>query len=124
KNGRGASCYDDVDRHSHQLRGEVGKPFGASIGRAILDDVALPLDVAQIPEPATKSIEVGRVGGGGYRFQDADAPNLSALLRGYGQRPRDSRAAEQRDELASLHLAPLSWQLAQQLLPDPYHLLL
>jgi hypothetical protein len=36
-----------------------------------------------------------------------------------GERPR-SRAAEQGDELAALHVAPLPWQLALQLLCNAY----
>jgi hypothetical protein len=36
------------------------------------------------------------------------------------ERPRRSRTAEQRDELAPLHVAPLPWQLAQQLLRNAY----
>jgi hypothetical protein len=42
------------------------------------------------------------------------------LLRASRERPRRSSAAEQRDELAAFHVAPLSWQLAQQLLRNPY----
>src|SRR4030095_6311537 len=41
---------------------------------------------------------VGRV-----RHEHADAPHPLALLRARRQRPRDRRAAEQRDELAPLH---------------------
>jgi hypothetical protein len=44
------------------------------------------------------------------------------LLRARRQRPR-GRAAEQRDELAALHVAPLPWQLAQQLLCNAYDVL-
>jgi hypothetical protein len=36
------------------------------------------------------------------------------------ERPDSSRAAEQRDEFAALHVAPLSWQFAQQLLRNAY----
>jgi hypothetical protein len=35
-------------------------------------------------------------------------------------RPRSRRAADERDELAALHVAPLPWQLAQQLLRNGY----
>jgi len=38
----------------------------------------------------------------GRRLDDADPPHALSLLRAYRDRPR-SRAAEQRDELASLH---------------------
>jgi len=41
------------------------------------------------------------------------------LLRARRERPR-SRAADQSDELAPLHVAPLPWQLAQQLLRNAY----
>jgi hypothetical protein len=33
---------------------------------------------------------------------------------------RRRRAAEQRDELAAFHVAPLPWQLAQQLLRNAH----
>ena len=42
------------------------------------------------------------------------------LLRPRRERPRGSRAAEQGDEVASPHVAPLPWQLAQQLLRNAY----
>jgi hypothetical protein len=42
---------------------------------------------------------------------DADAPDALALLRARSERPRGSRGAEQRDELAPFHvwMAP-AWQ--------------
>jgi hypothetical protein len=36
------------------------------------------------------------------------------------ERPHDRRPAKQRDELAALHVAPLPWQLAQQLLRNAH----
>ena len=39
----------------------------------------------------------------GERHHDADSPYLVGLLRACRHRPRHSRAAEQRDELASPH---------------------
>src|SRR5262245_31108100 len=42
------------------------------------------------------------------------------LLRARRERPRGNRAAEEGDEVAALHVAPLSWQLAQQPLSNPY----
>jgi hypothetical protein len=36
------------------------------------------------------------------------------------ERPRRSRAADKRDEVAAFHVAPLPWQLAQQLLRNAY----
>jgi hypothetical protein len=39
---------------------------------------------------------------------------------GESLRPGGGRAAEQPDEFAALHVAPLPWQLAQQLLRNAY----
>src|SRR5262245_25723841 len=54
------------------------------------------------------------------RHQHADPPQSFRLLRARRERPCDRRAAEQGDEVAALHVAPLSWQLAQQLLRNAY----
>ena len=40
---------------------------------------------------------------GGRGHQHADAPHPLRLLRARGERPRRSRTAEKRDELAALH---------------------
>src|SRR5258705_13434058 len=47
--------------------------------------------------------------------EHADAPDALALLRARRERPRRSRAAEQRDELASPHVLPSDPGIA------PYH---
>ena len=55
----------------------------------------------------------------GIWMQECDAPHALALLRARHERPR-GRAAEQGDELAAFHVAPLPWQLAQQLLRNAH----
>jgi hypothetical protein len=51
----------------------------------------------------------------------ADRGTQSLASRPAAPAPRaSSRAAEKRDKLAPLHVALLSWQLAQQLLRNAY----
>jgi hypothetical protein len=55
----------------------------------------------------------------GCRQQHANASHPLGLLRPRRERPR-GRTAKQRDEFAALHVAPLPWQLAQQLVRNAY----
>jgi len=83
----------------HQLVGERGQSRDLSVGEA-----NGALHIAEITHPAAKGPEDVHPRGGGERRQQADERLTCRLLRARRERPRDGRAAEQRDELAPLHV--------------------
>src|SRR5215467_4513542 len=72
---------------------------------AVVDAYISPNDPAQFAEPLQErciaGLSFGIVRHPGHKH--ADAPNTLRLLRARGKRPRDCRAAEQRDEGAAPH---------------------
>src|SRR5262249_42580853 len=79
------------------------QPVRLALSIAILDYDILCFNVSQVPQTSEKCAQV-RVGVGGSKQQHADARNPLALLRACRERPRDCRAAEERNEVAALHL--------------------
>src|SRR5262249_6516782 len=77
--------------------------FGTTLGGTILDDQVPTLDIPKFAQCLSECFKICGVQGQRCCFQHADAPHPLALLRARRERPRRRRAAEQRDELASLH---------------------
>src|SRR5262249_17822369 len=80
----------------------------ANVGRitqapAILDPQVAALAPAQLLQRLLERRELGTAGAATAR-EHADPPYAPWLLRARHERPRDGRAAEQRDEVAALHL--------------------
>src|SRR5262249_17273864 len=78
-----------------------GKPVELSLGPSIFQDNVATLDVSQLPQPFSHSLDqrLGRRAG----LQNAEAPYLRRwLLRTRRERPRPC-AAGKRDELAAFH---------------------
>jgi hypothetical protein len=92
--------HDQIDVETSQLGRELRKALGAAIGRAIVDDEVLALDVAEVPQTLAQRIEIGGVRRRRNHLQDADAVNLAGLLCA-GREPPRRRAAEERDEIAA-----------------------
>src|SRR5262245_47696851 len=70
-------------------------------------DVA-SFNVAEVPEPFNQGFEIGPLFLGAASVpKHPDYRNSSRLLRARRERPRGRRAAEQRDERAAPHGAPL-----------------
>jgi hypothetical protein len=94
---------DDIDFEVDQFGSESRKPIDLSIGTSRLDDDIPTFDIAELGEPPTKGIQVCSPFG---RFKTSYQHNTYSsdrgLLRARRERPRN-RAAEQRDELATLH---------------------
>src|SRR5262245_27204164 len=79
----------------------------ANVGRitqapAILDPQVAALAPAQLLERLLERRELGTAGAATAR-EHADPPYAPWLLRARHERPRDGRAAEQRDQLAAVH---------------------
>ena len=111
--GRGAMGQDDVRRERGQFRRVSANVGGIGRGPAGVDPHVAADGPAQLRQPLQERPDAGLkfriVRGCGQ--EHADAPHPLALLRARRERPRRRRAAEQRDELAPLHvwMAP-AWQ--------------
>ena len=84
-----------------ELPGEDGQLDRTLVGVSPVNGKIFAFDVAQLPKLFSKTVELGEILF--VTSQDADAPYALGLLRARRERPRRRRAAEQRDELASLH---------------------
>src|SRR5262245_15529498 len=98
-------CHDDVRRFADEL-GRIG-PDVIHIACApdnVDPDIAV-LRPTQLPQALAKRFDAGaRIGGALAPHEQADFPHPPGLLRARRERPRDSRAAEQRDEVATFDL--------------------
>ena len=101
-----------------ELPGEDGQLDRPLVGVSPVNGKIFAFDVAQLPKLFSKTVELGEILF--VTSQDADAPYALGLLRARRERPRRRRAAEQRDELAPLHvwMAPawqeIIWRAAQR----------
>src|SRR5260370_27591615 len=72
---------------------------GFQVRRTIFNSDGLAFDVAKVAQPLPEVVPYGSI------VDDADPRNLGrALLRTRRERPRRRRAAEQRDEMAPIHV--------------------
>src|SRR6516162_972099 len=92
---------------------------GLSFRKSILNGNILPNNVSQVAQPTLEGVSAGYHRGARVDAQKSNRDFIGCLLRARRERPR-RRAADQRDELAALHVAPLPRQLAQQLLRNAY----
>src|SRR5262249_15340854 len=102
--GAGKS-HDDVRPERDQFGREFANAIGIPCGPAVIDPHVAALGPARL----LQSLQERRDAGLAYRMvfgerhKHTDALDLRALLRTRRERPRDCRAAEQRDELAAFH---------------------
>jgi hypothetical protein len=96
--------HDQIDVQMKQFGYELRVTLGASVGRTVVQDEILPLDVAKLAQTLSQGIEIGGIGRCRGRLQHTDTIDPAGLLRARRERPRCRRAAEQRDELASFPL--------------------
>src|SRR6516162_76438 len=103
--GRPASGQDDVRGERNQLRRLLANLGGIGRGPADIElyvaadaPACFLQSLLKCPHAGLK-LSIIRIGG----QEHADAPHALGLLRACPKRPRDGRAAEQRDELAPDH---------------------
>ena len=99
---------------ANQISRQIRQPIDLILGETIHDRYVFALDVTAVLEPLSKCAQPLPDGVLRPCIQKSNHRHCR-LLRTSRERPCGS-AAEQRDELASPHDAPLPWQLAQQLL--------
>src|SRR5262249_29172590 len=98
----GSPQYQEIDIALNQFRDQGRKSIAATLSRTVFDNKVYPLDITELLKPLPEGVELGRILNRRYRFQHADPPQLHRLLRARRERPR-GRAAEQRNELPTLH---------------------
>src|SRR5262245_61697995 len=103
---RCAAGHDDVGRKRHQFRRTLAKIVRLDGGPVGLDAQVATFTPSQLLQALHQCgvalLDVRIVRGPAAR-EYADAPHALALLRPRSERPRNRRAAEHRDELATLH---------------------
>src|SRR6516225_10485455 len=104
--GKGGGCgpsHDDVDIAANELGSDVGNLLGRSLRPMIGDGEILPLDVTVLAQGITECPQHCGCRNRGSKKTNPDLFVPLAVLRARRERPRDRRAAEQRDELAADH---------------------
>src|SRR5262245_27782691 len=101
---------EHVDVEPKELVGQYWQPVVIPVRPTELDDEIAPYEPAEIAKARAKRRNATCVTGRGHQTEEADTSDLGRL-RTRRERPRDRRAAEQRDELAAFHvwMAP-AWQ--------------
>ena len=105
---RRSSCQDQVHLVLSQLGREVRESIVAAIGRSVLDDEILALDVAQSPEPVTKGVEIGGIRRRRCPLEHADPINSVRRLRRDRDGSKSDADSESYRESDQTH-AHLSW---------------
>src|SRR5262245_19698679 len=98
---RNAICCDRVDLTADQLGRQRWQTIVLTLRPPILDCDVLSFNVAGVFQALAECARSNRVPIGRCAIEKSD--HRHRLLRSRGQRQRDSRAAEQRYELATLH---------------------
>src|SRR5262249_16583303 len=93
---------DHGDLAANQISRQLRQPIGLVLGKAIYDRYVLALHMASLFETLTKSEQAVRERVRRCGVKEADHRHRR-LLRARRERPRGSRTAEQRDELAPFH---------------------
>src|SRR5262249_39411187 len=96
--------HNQIDLQLDELGCELISALFPTLGPAILDRDGMPLDPAEFAYPLHEDDDPLAPDRGRGRAQKANGRQLSGLPRPRRNRPRDCRAAEQRDELAPFHL--------------------
>src|SRR5262249_39738494 len=97
-------AHQDIDIQRHKFSGHALEALWCLIRKPMLELDVAPIDVAQPCKAFEQRFEVWNLLLWTTRMPEiTNCGNFSALLRARRERPR-RRAAEQRDELAPLHL--------------------
>src|SRR5262249_27553028 len=98
-----AACHDNIDLCPQKIANQRGYRFDIIAKMAKLVGDVAPFDITEVAHPAHEFLAEWIVARGS-RPDVPDTRHLPWLLRASRQRPGRSRAAEQRYELAALHL--------------------
>jgi len=99
KAGGSPDCYDDIDMLPYQVSGKFVQAFRIAFREFAFNDDILAFQIAEFGELSKER-----------RDEKIISTRVNPVLMGCsarGERPRYRRAADERDECASLHLLPL-----------------
>ena len=96
-------CDDDIDLEPHELGRDLGVTLAAALRPAIIDCEVVTLDPTEFAQSLHKSGGPRALDRGRVRTEVPHGRQLPRLLRTCRKRPCDSRAVEQRYELAPFH---------------------
>jgi hypothetical protein len=88
----------------HEVGGEPGKAFDLSVRPTIVDRDVAAFDPSKFAQPLPKGCDPSDDGRSSARAHDSDGRQLPQLLRWRCERPL-GRAAEQRNQVAAVHVA-------------------
>src|SRR5262249_59457730 len=94
---------NDIDLQPDELGRDLGVALAACLGPAIFDRDGASFDPAEFAQSQHKSRDPAAPSPRCGRAQEADGRHLAQRLRARTERPTCRPAAEQHDELASLH---------------------
>src|SRR6185295_2913981 len=77
---------------------QVRKSLVLAVGRSILEDEVLALNVPELTQPLPEGPDIGRVGANRRPLDHADAVDPPRLLRGGGERGGETRAHQAAQE--------------------------
>jgi hypothetical protein len=97
---------NDIDFQPDELRRDLGEALSASFRPPILDRKAAPLNPTEFAQPLNERSNPFAVGCRCAGDKNPDSWRLPRLLRPRYERSCDSRASENRDKLAALHIPP------------------
>src|SRR5262249_37606994 len=103
RNGGGSLGGDNLDGEAKRTSRAFGRALAASPRIPICNREIASFDPAELAQPLHKSNDPLTFGRRRSGPQVPDGRQLPRLLRARRERPRGSRAAEQRDELAASH---------------------
>src|SRR5262245_35478492 len=103
--GRRSSCDDYIDLETDQFCSRILEPLNISNSKPAFNEDVLSLNPTEIPQLLKEGVISGY---GRSKSEITYLSRLQRLLRARRERPRGCRAAEQRNEIAPLHFAPLS----------------
>ena len=81
----------------------MGEPLLAAIGRSVLDDDVLSLDVPEFPQPLSEGIEVGSVHRRGRCLQHTDPIHLPRRLGLGGERRGEESTSQSAEERSPVY---------------------
>src|SRR6516164_6539858 len=112
KGGRRIRREDQVNLETNQLRCEIWEPLDPRVRASVLDGDVSTLRIAELTQPLPEGVELYSRLGGFQRtgYHQTNPWDFRRWLGIHAQRPRCRRAAEKRDEFATLQL--IEWHSA------------
>ena len=100
---------NNVHLAAHTFGNEGRKPFATAVRRKVVDRDGLPIYIAQFVQALEEPVKSSRPRRTWieHEIKKAESWEILGRLRVHSKRPDGSRATEQGDELASLHLTEL-----------------